>query len=332
MAVGSCQQHLAHVAWWVLHIGGLAAVCALPSDLHLGEGMTAQRWLVAIALSLNVLTYYAVRFSDPGWADPPGPSSLPPSFPFPRTLTTPNDSTSPPLSSDCESTAAALLPTTTVAGAIPTPSPARCPHCGCLRRSPATTQHCRYCDRCVDGFDHHCMWLGVCVGGRNHHLFARYATTQTAVVLLGCHYTLTACGRRSALGYTWAYGALGLLGLLVLPLSFLTVTHVFLVLTGQTSRQVLRRFRSGSVSHRGGAGGVHCGGGGGGGGGGAGGAGSGWELLGLAQPRLSLGMVLQNGAHLVCGLRPAWLLRAGWVQRAGAVLGRVVNNRYYSCC
>lgn len=35
----------------------------------------------------------------------------------------------------------------------------------------ATSMHCRYCDKCVQKFDHHCMWLNTCIGERNYGYF-----------------------------------------------------------------------------------------------------------------------------------------------------------------
>ncbi|EFJ44945.1 hypothetical protein VOLCADRAFT_106181 [Volvox carteri f. nagariensis] len=233
--MGAFEHRFAHVVWWVLHITGLAALCILPSDLRVGEAVKAHHWLVAVALSINVLAHYAVRFSDPGWASPPSPADSAQAAASRAAAPTflPSSPSVPTYVTDCES--AAPLATT---AALDGNNPVLCPLCGCLRRAPATT-HCRYCNRCVEGFDHHCMWLGVCVGTRNHHLFARYIAVQAAVVLLGFHYALTACGRPSPYGYTWAYAILALMGLLVLPLGFLTVAHVLLVLTGHNSRQRL---------------------------------------------------------------------------------------------
>eukprot|EP00597_Dinobryon_sp_UTEXLB2267_P012992 CAMPEP_0170118706 /NCGR_PEP_ID=MMETSP0020_2-20130122/13903_1 /TAXON_ID=98059 /ORGANISM="Dinobryon sp., Strain UTEXLB2267" /LENGTH=436 /DNA_ID=CAMNT_0010347823 /DNA_START=338 /DNA_END=1648 /DNA_ORIENTATION=- len=35
----------------------------------------------------------------------------------------------------------------------------------------STAKHCRYCDKCVKGFDHHCKWLNTCIGSGNYFYF-----------------------------------------------------------------------------------------------------------------------------------------------------------------
>ncbi|GIL50813.1 hypothetical protein Vafri_6950 [Volvox africanus] len=301
----SCRHALGHCAWWFFHILGLVALYVLPSDLRIGPNVALNVWLLSIVLGLNILAHYALRLSDPGWARPPG------SFGKPQAASSTDASSSPTSqftasTDDCESALFGAVSLTADRN-----SPALCPQCGCLRRLP-TTAHCRYCNRCVEGFDHHCMWLGVCVGARNHHLFARYSLVQTTVALLAFHYTLTACGRPSPFGYIWAYGILGLMSLLLLILTCLTVIHVFLVLMGQTSRQVMQRVRWSRGGTR-----------------------TGTRQPGVGQlfsPQPSLGVVLQNGTYLLCGVRPVWLVEGAWLQRVSGWGAHLLDNRYYSCC
>ena len=44
-----------------------------------------------------------------------------------------------------------------------------------------TSKHCRYCDKCVVGFDHHCVWLNTCIGTKNYHWF--FATVISSGML-----------------------------------------------------------------------------------------------------------------------------------------------------
>lgn len=49
----------------------------------------------------------------------------------------------------------------------------------CMLNSSKDSFHCRFCNKCVAGFDHHCKWLNNCVGRANYPYFV---TTVTAVL------------------------------------------------------------------------------------------------------------------------------------------------------
>jgi hypothetical protein len=58
-----------------------------------------------------------------------------------------------------------------------------CKVCGSRRTK--TTHHCRFCRRCVEGFDHHCDVLDICVGEGNIFLF-RLFLFLNSVLFLSC--------------------------------------------------------------------------------------------------------------------------------------------------
>ena len=44
-----------------------------------------------------------------------------------------------------------------------------CVYCENLR--PENADHCNYCNRCVQKFDHHCLFVDNCLGYKNHKYF-----------------------------------------------------------------------------------------------------------------------------------------------------------------
>eukprot|EP00804_Cyclotella_cryptica_P022948 CCRYP_014973-RA/>CCRYP_014973-RA protein AED:0.15 eAED:0.15 QI:0/-1/0/1/-1/1/1/0/439 len=45
------------------------------------------------------------------------------------------------------------------------------------------SMHCKFCDKCVENFDHHCHWLNTCVGRSNYDYFFRTIGSTLALVL-----------------------------------------------------------------------------------------------------------------------------------------------------
>lgn len=51
-----------------------------------------------------------------------------------------------------------------------------CPKCEIIRSR--DSNHCHYCNKCVDRFDHHCPWVDNCVGHGNHNQFMMFIVTM----------------------------------------------------------------------------------------------------------------------------------------------------------
>ncbi|MCO5570567.1 hypothetical protein L7F22_024292 [Adiantum nelumboides] len=120
-----------------------------------------------------------------------------------------------------------------------------CPTCRVYQ--PPRSKHCHDCNKCVLRFDHYCAWLGTCVGYGNHCRFWWYIFEETILcVWTSVMYamSLRSNGRPSS----WLYfsAVVILLVLLLAALLFLVLLllfHSYLVVTNQTTHELIRRKR-----------------------------------------------------------------------------------------
>lgn len=120
---------------------------------------------------------------------------------------------------------------------------------------PPRAKHCRYCDHCVEVFDHHCPWVGVCIGQGNYLFFvllliasflgATYIGTFSAYYFFleykVCFWTKAEPGRLREYMIV-AFALAFVMASIVLLIAHLGGYHILIARTGETTNQrVLKR-------------------------------------------------------------------------------------------
>ncbi|KAF3440375.1 hypothetical protein FNV43_RR18659 [Rhamnella rubrinervis] len=116
----------------------------------------------------------------------------------------------------------------------------------CNVEQPPRAKHCHDCDKCVLQFDHHCVWLGTCIGQGNHCKFWWYICGETALCIwTGILYFTYLKANISRAWWKCAIIILLLVALMIslLFLLLLLLFHSYLILTNQTTFELVRRRR-----------------------------------------------------------------------------------------
>lgn len=127
----------------------------------------------------------------------------------------------------------------------------------CHMIQPPRAKHCRDCDCCVLREDHHCPFLNNCIGERNYAFFYGFVVSLIifgAYVVVGVAFWMKTSGAGSCLihmgqcaqrgRFAIAFALIGFFvitvpGILVLFMTGFGLFHLYLIVRGRTTREVL---------------------------------------------------------------------------------------------
>jgi len=123
-----------------------------------------------------------------------------------------------------------------------------CITCKIIR--PPSGKHCKYCDHCVEMFDHHCPFVGVCIGEGNYPCFLLLLATGFTGTSYLCVFSLYYLEEHWSIdGLVWrnwdcsksvlaaALSVSVTMGLLALRIGYLIGYHIMICITGETTNQ-----------------------------------------------------------------------------------------------
>ncbi|CAD8085803.1 unnamed protein product [Paramecium sonneborni] len=102
----------------------------------------------------------------------------------------------------------------------------------CLAFVKGPSKHCKSCNRCTDQFDHHCIWLNNCIGSQNYKFFF-------ILMFLLELYLITVMIVSFMIKSIICYIEIGITFLLLIPITFLLVMHIYFRFKGITTYEYI---------------------------------------------------------------------------------------------
>jgi len=126
-----------------------------------------------------------------------------------------------------------------------------CPECKVIK--PPRGKHCRYCNHCVEVFDHHCPYAGVCIGNGNYLFFCLLLSSGLLSTTFVATFSVWFLKDNWPVSEEkWGRIRIELIVALILTvicslifllIGHLSLYHVFIIATGQTTNEWVKTKR-----------------------------------------------------------------------------------------